>query len=171
VPDETSPDPKPDSGVSDDYDKIFGSGGEATGGGGDEEGFLFDPSEAGPGRIKPGTYRAVICEPPTKQISQNGNPMMKVAFQITDGEYTGQMQWRRYMLSGRAGGWTKEFLEAIGLKDEAAGAAPIVPKKLEGRRLLIKVRVQRDNPEYDEVFAVDPHPDGVFGNEPADSPF
>jgi hypothetical protein len=158
---------------NDDYDKIFGAGGEATGGGGEEEGFLFDPTEAGPGRIKPGTYRAVILEPPTKQISQNGNPMMKVAFQITDGEYTGQMQWRRYMLSGKAGGWTKEFLEAIGCKDEASGSAPIVPKKLEGRRLLIKVRVQKNDDQYDEVYAVEPHPDGVFGGDGprGDSPF
>lgn len=157
-----------------DYDKIFGAGGGAGGGdGGESEGFLFDPTEAGPGRIKPGEYFAVIAEPPVKQISQNGNPMMKVAFQITDGEYTGAMQWRRYMLSGRAGGWTKDFLKAIGLTEEAEGTKPIVPKTLEGRRLVIKVRVQKDNNDFDEVYDVKPHPDGIFGGEggPADESF
>lgn len=165
MPDETGTPTPPDSGASDDYEKIFGSSGETAGGGGGDEGFLFDPSEAGAGRPKPGTYRAVILEPPVKQISQNGNPMMKVAFQITDGDYAGAMQWRRYMLSGRAGGWTKKFLETVGLKEEAAGTKPIIPKLLEGRRLVIKVRVQKDNEDFDEVYDVEPHPDGIFGNE------
>jgi len=162
----------PENETNEDYEKIFGAGGGAAPPDDGGEGFLFDPSESGPGRIKPGEYFAVICEPPVKQISQNGNPMMKVAFQITDGEYAGAMQWRRYMLSGRAGGWTKDFLKAIGLNEEAEGTKPIVPKTLEGRRLIIKVRQQKDNPDYDEVYEVRPHPDGIFGGEggPAGEP-
>lgn len=162
---ETETQTPPDSGSgNDDYDRIFGSGGEATGGG-DDEGFLFDPSEAGPGRVKPGTYRAKVLEPPVKQLSQNGNWMMKTTFTITEGEYTGQLQWKRFMLQGKGGTWTKEFLEAVGLKDEAAGAAPIIPKKLEGRHCLIFVRVQKNDPDYDEIWKCEPHPAGVFGGD------
>lgn len=164
MPDETSTQTPPDSGISDDYEKIFGAGGEATGGG-EDEGFLFDPTEAGPGRVKPGTYRAKVLEPPTKQLSQAGNLMMKTTFTITEGEYAGQLQWKRFMLQGRGGSWTKEFLEAIGMKDEAAGAAPIIPKKVEGRHCLISVRVQKDSPDFDEIYQCKPHPAGVWGGD------
>jgi hypothetical protein len=162
----------PENESNDDYDKIFGSGGEAIGGGGEEEGFLFDPSEAGPGRVRPGHYRAKVLEPPVKQISQNGNPMMKTTFSITEGDFAGALQWKRFMLAGRGGTWTKEFLEAIGMPEEAAGTKPIQPKLLEGRHCIIGVRVQKNNEDFDEIYECKPHPKGVWGGDTTgDEPF
>jgi hypothetical protein len=166
VPDDetpTNPDPSPET--NSDYDRIFGSGGEATGGGSDE-GFLFDPTDAGPGRVEPGTYRAKVLEPPVRQLSQAGNLMMKTTFVITEGKYKDALQWKRFMLQGRGGSWTKEFLEAIGLPEEAAGTKPIHPRTVEGRHCLIGVRVQKNDPDFDEVYQCKPHPAGVWGGEP-----
>lgn len=155
---------------NEDYEKIFGQGGSAAGGGETEEAFLFDPTEAGPGALPEGSYRAVVAEPPVKQISQNGNPMFKTTFQVTDGPFTGSLQWKRFMLAGKGGTWTKEFLEAVDLKEEAEGTKPIVPRVVEGRHCIIDVRVQKNNSDYMEVWRVRPHPGGPSGVD-TDSPF
>ena len=168
---ETPTPPEPES--NEDYDRIFGGGAGGSDGGdsGGDTSWFFDPSEAGPGRVKPGHYRAKVIEPPVKQISQNGNAMMKVTFSITEGEFTGQLQWKRFMLAGRGGTWTKEFLEAIGLPEEAAGTKPIQPKDIEERCCIIGVRVQKNNQDYDEVYECKPHPQGPFGAGEDNSPF
>lgn len=150
----------PEPETNPDYDRIFGGGGDipvatdAT-----EEEISFDPSEAIT-PLQPGKYVAIISERPEKKISNNGNPMLLVTFMVTEGEQVGSLQWRRYMLSGKGAGWTVEFLRAIGLDDEAAGKKKINPATVQGRRLVIHVQKQKDNPEFLEVHRVERHPDG-----------
>lgn len=140
--------------TSDEYDRVFGKGGAVTDTEPDEE-IYFDPSEAITSDLPPGRYVAEIIEPPIRQMSSNNNPMMTVTFQVVEGEYRGALQWRRYMLQGKGGGWTKQFLQALGLKDEAAGKKPIQPSEIKGKRCLISVRPQRNNPDYNEVYKVE----------------
>lgn len=149
----TAADPTTAAPVSDDYDRIFGDGG-ATTAPDTVESISFDPTEAGPGRMPKGDYIARVTEPPTQEKSSNGNFMMKVAFEVIEGEYTGAMMWRRYMLKGRAGAWTREFLEALGLDAEAAGEKPINPRDIDGKKCVISVRPQKNNDDFDEVYKV-----------------
>jgi len=158
--------PKPDT--STDFENVFGADASAEG---DEESWSFDPSEAVVfARLIPGTYHADIVERPDKKYSQNGNPMMVVKFYVTDGDYYGATPLRRFMLSGMGGGWTMEFLKAIGLEEEAAGTKPIVPSALVGRRCLIKCAWQKNqdgttSDEWVEITAVKPDPQGFFAGE------
>lgn len=158
---QTLPEPEPNPGpeTNEEYEKVFGGGEHAVAEYAEDFEISFDPTEA----IVPlgkGKYSAVIAEPPKKQVSQNGNPMMVVAFMVNEGEFTGSMQWRRYMLSGKGGGWTVEFLKALDLEEEAEGKKSIKPSLIEGRRLIIHVRPQKDNPDFMEVHKVERHPDG-----------
>lgn len=155
---------------NEDYEKIFGQGGAADLPPEDED-INFDPTEAGAGRLPKDDYFAVISARPEKKISQNGNPMLYVTFSVVGGQYDGSLMWRRYMLSGKAGGWTREFLEAIGCDDEAKGLTPIKPSKLEGRHCIISVRDQKDNPDYQEVWRVKPHPNGPGGGGKSEEGF
>lgn len=126
---------------NEEFDKVFG--GESSGTAPDEETFDFDPSEAVEfARLVPGTYHADIVELPTKKYSQNGNPMMVVKFFVTDQDFYGATPVRRFMLNGKGGGWTKEFLKAIGLTEEAEGKKPISPSSVKGRRCIIKTKWQ-----------------------------
>lgn len=153
--------------TNDDYSKIFGQGGAADAPAEDET-LSFDPSEAiHVGGLPEDDYFAVVSEKPEKKISQNGNPMMYVTFAVTDGPFEGQLQWKRFMLKGKGGGWTKQFLEAIGLDEEAAGTKPIAPTSVYGRHCIISVRDQKDNKGFQEVWQTKPHPKGPFG---ADGP-
>lgn len=146
--------------TNEDYDKIFGGGGPAAAPA--EDLMEFDPTEAVHfADVAPGRYIAFVAEPPKKETSQNGNPMMFVRFTITaPEEYAGAPQFRRYMLSGKGGGWTQEFLRALDMNDEAEGKKPISPKDIEGKRLVIHVKKQKNNPEFMEVWKVERHPDG-----------
>jgi hypothetical protein len=134
----------------------------------DEESWAFDPSEAVEfARLVPGTYHADIVERPEKKYSQQGNPMMVVKFFVTDQEFYGATPTRRFMLSGKGGGWTKEFLKAIGLPDEAEGKKPIVPTQVQGRRCMIKTDWQKNqdgsiSDEWTDVVKCSADPQGHF---------
>lgn len=147
-----------------DFAAVFGGG--EDGAPPDEEVFDFDPSEAVEfARLVPGTYHADIVERPTKKYSQQGNPMMVVKFLVTDPDFYGATPTRRFMLSGKGGGWTKEFLRAIGLDDEAEGKKPIAPSKIVGRRCLIKTEWQKNadgsiSDEWTDITACKPDPQG-----------
>jgi hypothetical protein len=158
---ETQTEAQPETDMNSDYERIFGSGGGDHPVATDETGMLldFDPSEAIT-PVGPGKYVMVVSEPPKHQISQNGNPMMAVTFLITEGEQTGSLQWRRYMLKGKGGGWTVEFLNAIGLEEEAKGLKKINPADIEGRRVIGHVRKQKGDDSYTEIWKVERHPDG-----------
>lgn len=134
----------------------------------DEESWDFDPSEAVEfARLVPGTYHADIVERPEKKYSQNGNPMMVVKFFVTDKDFYGATPTRRFMLNGKGGGWTKEFLKAVGLPDEAEGKKPIVPSVIMGRRCIIKSVWQKNqdgsvSDEWTDIDKVMPDPQGPF---------
>jgi hypothetical protein len=147
--------------VSEDYDRIFGQGGGAGVADMSEvsEEISFNPDDAFP-EIEPGAYAALVSERPTYQMSQNGNPMMIVKFTPTDPALSGAfLPWRRYMLSGGFVRETVKFLEAMGL-DEMAKTGKILPAEIDGRRCVVHVRRQSNNPEYLEIHKVERHPDG-----------
>lgn len=150
------------------FEKVFGN--EAGDMPSDEESWDFDPSEA-VGRLEPGTFHADITEKPIKKYSQNGNPMMVVKFFVTDQDYYGLTPSRRFMLNGKGGGWTKEFLKAIGLTEEAEGKKPISPSNVVGRRCMIVCEWQTEtdaegkkvkSTEWTEITKCKPDPQGHF---------
>lgn len=151
-----------------DFENVFG--GENKGEP-EEETFSFDPSEAVEfAHLTPGTYHADIVEKPVKKYSQNGNPMMVVKFIVTDPDFIGATPSRRFMLNGKGGGWTKEFLKAINLPEEAEGKKNIVPSALVGRRCLIVCKWQKNSDgtvsdEWVEIVACKADPQGPIAGE------
>jgi hypothetical protein len=151
-----------------DFEEVFGNARDENRSTPDEEAWEFDPSEAVEfARLVPGTYHADIVERPEKKFSQNGNPMMVVRFFVTDQDFYGATPLRRFMLNGKGGSWTKEFLKAIGLTEEADGKKPIVPTSVVGRRCLIVTKWQTNqdgsvSDEWTEIVKCKPDPQGVF---------
>lgn len=156
------PEPEPNPETNEDYERIFGAGGSSGPGVAiDEtsEEISFNPDDAFP-ELEPGTYPVIVAERPTKQISQNGNPMMLVKFNSLDPAMAGVFfPWQRCMLSGGFVRETVAFLKAVGL-DEMAKTGQIVPAEIDGRRLIVHVRHQKNDPEYMEIHKVERHPDG-----------
>lgn len=156
--------------TNDEFDKVFGDGSNPEGDmpSPDEESWDFDPSEAVEfARLVPGWYHADITKLAEKKYSQNGNPMMIQYFFITDKEFYGLTPFRRFMLNGKGAGWTKEFLKAIALPDEAEGKKSIKPSVIVGRRCMVKMDWQRDkdgtvSDEWTEIVKTKPDPQGPF---------
>ena|SRR2546423_3921896 len=153
------------------FQKVFGGEQGGSDMPSDEESWDFDPTEAVEfARLVPGTYHADIVERPEKKYSQNGNPMMVVKFFVTDPDFYGATPTRRFMLNGKGGGWTKEFLKAIGLPDEAEGKKPISPSTVQGRRCIVKTEWQRNqdgsvSDEWTDITKCTADPQGVFVGE------
>jgi hypothetical protein len=154
-----------------DFEAVFGDARDEHRSVPNEETWEFDPSEAVEfARLVPGWYHADIVERPERKFSQNGNPMMVVRFLVTDQEFYGATPLRRFMLSGKGAGWTKEFLRAIGLDEEAEGKKPINPGAIVGRRCMIKTEWQKNadgsvSDEWTEVVKCKADPQGVFAGE------
>lgn len=151
---------------NEDFDKVFG--GENSGPPPEAEAWDFDPSEAVEfAKLVPGWYHADIQELPVKKYSQNGNPMMVPKFFVTDPDFYGATPTRRFMLNGKGAGWTKEFLKAIGLTEEAEGKKPISPSAIKGRRCMIKTKWQTNqdgtvSDEWTEIVQCKADPQGFF---------
>lgn len=68
-----------------------------------------------------GQYMGKISNPDDVQLteSSNGNPMIKVQWTVTEGEYEGRKLFDNVPLTAKAGFKVKQYAEVIGLEEGA----------------------------------------------------
>jgi len=111
--------------------------------------------------IVKGTYEAVIKNAEPVMSKTSGNPMIKLRWQIADGEYEGRTVFDQLVFTRPTGDWNadfplrkiKELLLAIGY--DARFGGQVIPENLIGERCMITVKIDQGkgmNPETGEPY-------------------
>ena len=87
-------------------------------------------------------YAAKIASQELKQ-SSNGNPMIAIVWEITDGEFTGRKMFDNMVLIESMGWKIKQYAELLGM----TSGSSLDPSLLEGVEAILKIIQKNKTPE------------------------
>lgn len=114
------------------------------------------------GKIDDGWYAATLLDAMPDVTGANsknpGAPKVVFKFQITEeGPFKGRQRQKHGVLTGDGSGITAQVIEALGFDvDKQGKGAKFSRKAAKGRNVMLQIRTQKNNKDYDEIGAVKP---------------